>query len=155
VAIAAFFFIIQYAAFETGFDRFHANHGRIFRVALEQYENNTLKSSSAKNFPGVYRYLNENVPEVEAATRFMKIPANTGFLFGRNNNIYNEAGGFINADTNFFKVFPDLLFRGNIRTALKHPNSIVISQSVARKVFGEEDPLGQCLDALGENDGAA
>jgi putative ABC transport system permease protein len=155
VAMASFLFIILYVAFETGFDRFHTNHDRIYRVALEQYENNALKNSSAKNFPGVYRYLNENIPEVETATRFMKIPANTGFLFGRNEKIYNESGGYINADTNFFKVFPSLLLRGNVNTALKNPNSIVISESIAKKVFGDEDPLGQRLDPIEERSGKA
>ncbi len=153
IALAAFFFIIQYVVFETGFDRFHTDHDRIFRVALEQYENGALKSSSAKNFPGVYRYLNEDIPEVETATRFMKIPANTGFLFGRNNQIYNESGGYINADSNFFKVFPALLLRGNVHTVLKHPNSIVISEAIARKVFGDEDPIGQRLDPIEERSG--
>jgi putative ABC transport system permease protein len=155
VAVTAFFFIIQYVAFETSFDRYHANHDRIYRVALEQYENNTLKNASAKSYPGIYRFLNESIPEVETATRFIKTPANTGFLFGRNNKIFNESGGFINADTNFFKVFPTILVRGNVHTALKNPNSIVISESVAKKIFGEEDPLGQRLDPIEDRSGTA
>ncbi|HEX6225082.1 MAG TPA: ABC transporter permease [Chryseolinea sp.] len=153
VAITAFFYIIQYIAFETSFDRYHANHDRIYRIALEQYENNSLKNAYAKSYPGIYRFLNESIPEVETATRFIKTPANTGFLFGRNNRIFNESGGFINADANFFKVFPTLLVRGNAHTALKNPNSIVISESIAKKVFGNEDPLGQRLDPIGERSG--
>jgi putative ABC transport system permease protein len=155
VALTAFFYIIQYVAFETSFDRYQANHDRIYRVALEQYENNVLKNASGKSYPGIYRFLNESIPEVETATRFIKTPANTGFLFGRNNKIFNESGGFINADTNFFRVFPTLLVRGNAHTALKNPNSIVISESVAKKIFGEEDPVGQRLDPIEERSGTA
>ena len=155
VALTAFFYIVQYVAFETSFDRYHENQEQIYRIALEQYENSSLKNASAKNYPGVYRFLNESIPEVEFATRFIKTPANTGFLFGRNNKIFNESGGFINADTNFFKVFSTLLIRGNIHTALKNPNSIVISESIAKKVFGDEDPLGQRLDPIEERSGTA
>lgn len=111
VALTASFFIIQYAAFEMSFDRSQAHHERVYRIALEQYENGAIKQASARSYPGIYNFVNESLPEVKAATRFVKIPANTGFLFGYRNKIYNEAGGFINADSNFFKVFPQLLLR--------------------------------------------
>src|SRR5688572_5550943 len=102
VAIAAFYFIIAYASFELSFEDFHANRESVYRVGLRQYENGMLKNESAKSYPGVYNFLNQNIPEVQSATRFMKIPANTGFLFGYKDKMFNEWGGVINADTNFF-----------------------------------------------------
>src|SRR5690606_38342656 len=86
--------------------------------------------------------------------RFSKIPANTGYLFGYQNKIYNEAGGFINADSNLLKVFPELLLRGDPNTALKNRNGILIAESVARKVFGDADPIGQQLDPVSERTGS-
>jgi putative ABC transport system permease protein len=155
VAIAAFYFIMAYAGFELSYEDFHANRDQVYRVALQQYENGALKNASAKSYPGVYNFLNQSTPGVQSTTRFMKIPANTGFLFGYKDKMFNEWGGVINADTNFFKVFPALLVRGDINTVLKEPNSIVISESIARKVFGSIDPIGQRLDPLDENGDAA
>jgi putative ABC transport system permease protein len=151
VGIAASFLILQYVAFEMSYDQFHRNKDEIYRVALEQYENGELKNASARNFAGINALLTENCPEVTAATRFMKMPANTGFLFRYNNKIYNESGGHITADGNFFKVFPSLLLRGDMSTVLASPNSIVLSAAIAKKVFGDVDPVGQRFDAMDED----
>jgi len=150
VALTASFFIVQYVAFQSSFDEVYVNHNRIYRVSLKQFENGAVKHESAKIYPGICDFANENVPEVEVATRFSKIPANTGYLFGYQNKIYNEAGGFINADSNLLKVFPELLLRGDPNTALKNRNGILIAESVARKVFGDADPIGQQLDPVSE-----
>jgi putative ABC transport system permease protein len=151
VGMAAFFLIVQYVSFEMSYDQFHENKDEIYRVALKQYENGVIKNTSAKSFSGIQDLIKENCPQVRALTRFMKIPANTGFLFGYDNKIYNEWGGVINADTNFFKVFPSLLTRGDVSTVLKNPNSLVISESIAKKIFGSADPMGQRIDRIDEN----
>jgi putative ABC transport system permease protein len=153
VAITSFFFIMVYASFEMSYDDLHANKDRVYRIALDGQEVGTETNVSAKSYPGIYNFLHE-LPNVDVATRFVKIPANTGFLFGHNNKMFNESGGHINADSNFFKVFSTLLVEGDAATALKNPNSIVISESIARKVFGDTDVLGQRLDRA-EEDGNA
>ncbi|MCD9019655.1 ABC transporter permease [Parachryseolinea silvisoli] len=150
VAITSFFFIVVYASFEMSYDDLHANKDRIYRIALNGQEVGSDAGSSVKSYPGIYNFLQE-LSDVETATRFVKIPANTGFLFGHDSKMFNESGGHINADSNFFKVFPTLLVKGNAATALKNANSIVISESVARKVFGNTDVLGQRLDRVEEN----
>jgi putative ABC transport system permease protein len=150
VGITSFFFMMVYTSFEMSYDDLHANKDRIYRIALNGQEVGSEANSSAKSYPGIYNFLHE-LSDVETATRFMKIPANTGFLFGHDNKMFNESGGHINADSNFFKVFPTLLVKGNAATVLKNPNSIVISESVARKVFGNTDVLGQRLDRVEEN----
>ncbi|MEJ1239851.1 ABC transporter permease [Chryseolinea sp. T2] len=150
VALTAFMFIMQYAAFESSFDKHYTNADRIYRVALRQTDIGTVKQESAHSYPGIYDFAIEHLPEVEVATRFAKIPANTGFLFGYQDKIYNETGGFINADSNFFKVFPELLLRGDPKTVLKTPHGIVIAESIARKVFGNVDPIGQQFDSVSE-----
>lgn len=81
VGIAASFLILQYVSFEMSYDQFHRNKNEIYRAALKQYENGELNNTSARNYPGINDLLRHNCPEVTAATRFMKIPANTGFLF--------------------------------------------------------------------------
>ena len=149
--IAAFFLIIQYVSFEMSYDRFHENKEEIYRVALEYYENNVLKNTTAKNYVKMGDMLKEHVPEIKSLTGFTKMPANTGFLFGYGNKLFNEQGGFLYADSNFFRVFPSLLVRGNAKTALSDKHNLVISESMAKKLFGHSDPMGQRIDNLNEN----
>jgi putative ABC transport system permease protein len=156
IGISAFFFIAQYVNFELSFDQFHTDKDQIFRIALERTLPGNERISSAKNFAGLRKVATENFPEIRAATGFYKTPANTGVLFRYQDRIFNETGGELNADSSFFRVFPDLLLAGDPSTALNDPYSVVLSASMARKIFGNVDPIGQHLqrpdDNMGESD---
>jgi putative ABC transport system permease protein len=146
VGMAAFFLIVQYVSFEMSYDQFHGNKDQIYRVGLERYKNGVLQNASAKNFGGLRKLLQENFPEVSVVTGFYKTPANTGVLFAYQGKIFNELGGELNADSAFFKAFPDLLVRGDASTVLNDPQSVVLSESMARKIFGQGDPIGKHID---------
>lgn len=133
------------------FDRFHKNVDDIYRIGLKRHSNGELVETSAKTFPGVRKLLKDNFPEVEDVTGFYKTPANTGFLFRHDGVIYNEPGGRFNSDSSFFKVFPTLLSKGDPRTVLKEPNSLILSESLAKKIFGNENPIGQTLDRIDDH----
>ena len=148
VGITAFFLILQYASFELSFDQFHENE--IYRVAHQKQENGELKNSSAMNYGGIRRLLQDNVAEVEHVTGFAPMPNNLGFLFSYKGKLFLEPGKFLRADTNFFKVFSSLLIKGDPNTALIDFKGIVVSESVAHKVFGDADPLGKRFDDLGD-----
>jgi putative ABC transport system permease protein len=148
VGISAFILIAHYISFELSFDEFHNNKDHIYRIGLKRYENGELVETSAKTFPGIRALLKENFPEVKDVTGFYKTPANTGFLFRHKGIIYNETGGWFNSDSSFFNVFPTLLAKGDAQTILKQPNSVILSESVARKIFGTGDPIGQTLDRI-------
>lgn len=152
VGIAAFVLIAQYVSFETSYDQFHTNSENIYRVALERYTNGSLQSADAANFAGLRKELRRNFPEVVAATGFYKTPANTGLFFRYNGRIFNELGGELNADSSFFKVFPGLLIAGDPSTALNDPHSLVVSAQMAKKIFGDEDPMGQRLQISDDGD---
>src|SRR5689334_9901682 len=152
VGITAFFLIIQYVSFELSYDKFHANSGDIYRVALERYKNGVFQSASSQNFAGLRKLLRDNFPEVAAATAFYKTPANTGVFFKYKGQIYNELGGELNADSSFFEVFSSLLIKGDPATALFDPHSVVLSESMARKIFGEEEPMGQHIQMPDDGD---
>src|SRR5690349_12855533 len=77
VGMATSFLILQYLGFELGFDGFHENKDRLYRVVSRQYENAELKNTSATTFYGVSTVLKESFPEVEHATSFYKWPAST------------------------------------------------------------------------------
>ncbi len=151
VGISAFLLITQYISFELSFDQFHSNKDYIYRVGLNRYSNGELVETSAKTFPGVRGLLKDNFPEVKDVTGFFKIPANTGFLFRYNGEIYSESGGWLSSDSSFFNVFPSLLLHGDASTALKEPNSLVLSETLAKKIFGDENPIGQTLDRIDDH----
>src|SRR5688500_1711328 len=148
VGISAFILIAHYISFELSFDECHNNKDYLYRIGLKRYTNGELVETSAKTFPGIRALLKENFPEVKDVTGFYKTPANTGFLFRHKGTIYNEPGGRFNSDSSFFNVFPILLAKGDAQTILKHPNSVILSESVARKIFGTDDPIGQTLDRI-------
>lgn len=148
VGISAFALITLYLSFEMSFDRFHKNSDDIYRIGLMRYSNGQLVETSAKTFPGIRKLLKDNFPEVKDVTGFYKTPANTGFLFRHKGIVYNESSGWFNSDSSFFNVFPTLLSNGDPKTVLKEPNSLILSESLAKKIFGNENPIGQTLDRI-------
>ena len=150
VSISAFVLIVQYISFELSYDRFHTNKEAIYRASLEFYENGVLKNTSAKNYGEIRDILKEHFPQIEQMTGFVKIPANTGFLFRYEKKLFNELGGYLEADSNFFKVFPSLLIKGDPQTALSQSNNLVISESMAKKIFGDTDPVGKLIENVNE-----
>jgi putative ABC transport system permease protein len=151
IGISAFLLIVHYISFQLSYDQFHTNKDYIYRIGLKRYENGELVETSAKTFPGIRMLLKENFPEVRSVTGFYKIPANTGFLFRYQGKIYNETGGWLSSDSAFFAVFPSLLLHGKAATAMKEPNSIAISETIAKKLFGDKDPVGQILDRIDDH----
>jgi putative ABC transport system permease protein len=122
---------------------------QVFRITSQHDENGDVKESSAKNYIGLRHILKENFPELTSYTAFSTIPANTGLLFGYRGEIFNELGGSIMADSNFFEVFNSLIIKGNPETALDNPHTMVITEQIANKVFGGTDEvLGKQLDNL-------
>ncbi len=151
VGITVFFLIIQYVSFELSYDRFTTNYKSIYRIGLERYKNNELQTSSSENFAGLKELIRENFPEVDAVTGFYKTPANTGVFFRYKGKIFNELGGELNTDSTFFKVFSGMLVKGDAATALREHHCMVVSESMARKIFGDEEPIGQHIQM--PNDG--
>jgi putative ABC transport system permease protein len=151
VGITAFFLIIQYVSFEMSYDRFHTNSDNIYRIGLERYKKSELQTSSSENFAGLKELIRENFPEVDAVTGFYKTPANTGVFFRYNGKIFNELGGELHADSTFFKVFSGMLVKGDAATALRDSHCMVVSESMTRKIFGDEEPIGQHIQT--PNDG--
>jgi putative ABC transport system permease protein len=145
IGIVAFYLILQYVSFERSYDQFYENKKEIYRLTYSKYENDELKNTSAKHYLGIRGLLKDNFPELKAFTVFEAVSSNTGFLFGYNDKMYLESGGYFYADSSFFKVFPSLLIRGNAATVLQDSTSLVISEKMAKKIFGDKEPLGEQL----------
>jgi putative ABC transport system permease protein len=145
VGIATFYLILQYVSYEKSYDQFFENKDEIHQLTFSKYENGELKNTSAKHYSGIRNLLKDNFPDLKAFTVFEAVSSNTGFLFGYHDKMFLESGGYFYADTSFFSVFPSLLLSGNPATVLRDSTSLVISEQIAKKIFGDQEPLGEQL----------
>jgi putative ABC transport system permease protein len=139
VGLATFGLISFYVYHEFSFDRYHTNADRIYRVVENLRTENELLFQSTSAPPMGPKFLRE-LPEVESYVRFQQ----WNLLGHRNGNSYYEPNSFI-VDSTVFDIFSFKLISGDKKTALREPYSIVLTRSMARKYFADEDPLGQTL----------
>ncbi|MFT4152880.1 ABC transporter permease [Parafilimonas sp.] len=131
IGLAAFWLIALYVGDELSYDRSFANAGSIYRIA--QHAN--WKGGSinlALNPPPLGPALAEKFPEVEQSVR---IDAEGGGVIKFNSNSFKQNDIFF-ADKNFFSTFDYTFAEGNAAAALLQPGTIVITESLAKKIFG-------------------
>lgn len=140
IGIASFIFISLYIINELSYDQFHSNSEDIYRVHVRGQMMGQSMDMAVTASPMADALLSE-YPEVVKITRIKESGA---WFIGRGNKKFNE-DGVLFADSSFFDVFDFTLLAGDQRTALVNPRSIVLTESYAKKYFGDEDPLGQKL----------
>jgi len=135
---------------ESGYDLHNKNAGRIYRVAAEASQLGSVKEKpwAASCAPMAWG-LKADMPEVEQATRLLKFPFLDKMLLkyehGNESKQFYETNGYY-VDSTFFQLFTYNFKYGNSLTALNEPNSIVLSETVADKLFAKEDPVGKSVN---------
>lgn len=130
---------ILYIRYELSYDRYNKNYDRIYRIVQEYKFNDKLIGTPIVPNPLAYT-MEDDLPEVEAATRITK---SNGSLSFKDKKIFDLKGLY--ADPNIFKIFTFDFLKGNPNNPLQDPYSIVISESTAKKYFGDVDPVGKTL----------
>jgi putative ABC transport system permease protein len=144
VGISACFLIYLYVTFETSYDNFHSKADRIYRVVADvKTPTETIKSSIVTSPVAVN--LKRDFPEIEYAVRI----APEQMLVKKGNVKFQEKKCVL-ADSTLFDVFDFPLVAGDKKTALIEPMSVVISERIAKKYFGDADPMGETLQLTGE-----
>lgn len=149
IGVAACLLILQYVNFEWSYENFHKNGDNIYRVALEQYQSGEAAFKSAENYPGLAPALMAEVPEVKSVARMYNLGA-------KNNMVVTYEGAptgpikfkqkrLLYADSSFLPMFSFEMIGGDPKTALAEPLKMVITESYAKRYFGDEDPLGKML----------
>ncbi len=140
VGISVFFIIMLFMQDELSYDRFNTNASRIVRVVFKAKINGG-EIFEANVMPPTAQTLKNDFPEVEEATRLREI--------GKPKVTFNgktfKDGSFVFADASIFKVFTLPLIKGDVKTALQQSNSVVITQDLAAKYFGSQEPVGQVI----------
>jgi putative ABC transport system permease protein len=143
--LAGCMLIMIYIMEESSYDQQFKDADRIYRVsaAAEAGKDNEKWASQAAP---VAWALKAEIPGVEQVTRLLKFPDMDNVLLkyehDKVSRRFFESNGFY-VDSTFFQLFNYEFKFGNISTAMSRPNSLVISESIAGKLFGNEDPIGK------------
>jgi putative ABC transport system permease protein len=141
VGLACALLILLYVHYERSYDRFHANHERIHRVALNAKFGDTRLAQT--HTPAILtRTLYEEYPDVEISLRLKTF--DRGLEARQGEKIFNEYRCAA-ADPEFFRMFSFPLLAGDAAAVLREPYSVVLGSATARRYYGETDPTGRVL----------
>ena len=140
IGIASCLLILLYVSHEFSYDTFHSKADRIYRVSLNGKIADQEIFTTNTTPPLAFTVVDE-FPEVENAVR-LYTHAEEVIRYGE--MVISEKKVYF-ADSTFFDVFSFPLLQGDPATALTEPNSLVLTEEVARKYFGEEPALGKTL----------
>ena len=136
--------ILFWVQHELSFDRYHKNGKKIYRI-LQHIQYAEVVTWAINQGP-LGPALKQEIPEIVEQARF---------CFARwrmkyNDDVYSELGGY--TDPSLFKMFTIPFVEGDPETALADPRSVVMTEEVAQKIFGNEDPIGKTINVAGEYD---
>lgn len=140
IGMASCILIILFVSDELNYDRFHKNYSNIFRANLDsRIGNNELKAAVTP--APMANALLEDFPQVIAATKFSGFGS---YQLKYCDKVYTEENYYW-TDSSIFEVFTFEFLNGDPKTALSSPNSIVVTEKMAKKYFGNEEPIGKIL----------
>jgi len=142
IGMAATILILLFVQHELSYDRYHENSDRIYRLTRAWYNESGEESlhlgQVAPPFGPLLKSDYEGI--IEESARIMGM----AFLVKGNGKSIEEDNVFF-ADANVFKVFSFTVIEGDLSTALDLPTSIVITESTAKRYFGDKSPIGEAL----------
>lgn len=141
IGFAAFILIVLHVVHEFSFDRFHKNADNIYRVCINGRISGDVFNVAVCASPTGGAMVRE-MPEVLKSVRIQKLPQ-TVFFSTDGDRFYED--GMIFADSTFFEVFSFEMIAGNLETALDEPNCLVLTETIAKKHFPGETPIGKSL----------
>jgi putative ABC transport system permease protein len=144
IGMASAMLIFLWVQFQVNFDRFHKNKELIYRVVQDQFYTNGEVFHVQVTPPGMVKALKDNVPGITHSSRY----SDKRTLVQANDIKTIEHIHFVDPD--FFTMFSFPLLRGNVKTVFKTSHSVVISEKMAGKFFGNNDPIGKTVMVEGK-----
>ena len=140
IGITSALFLIIYVSDEVSYDRFHEKADRIYRVSSKITEPDDQFTWIVAQIPFGPKVV-QDYPEVESFVRFINMPR---ALYKFEDKEFNEEN-FFYVDSTLFDIFTYDVVRGDIKTALAEPGKIILTEKIAEKYFGSNDPIGKTL----------
>ena len=135
---------------EISYDRFHKDSDKIYRVVKDFVNDDGSRLPDATTPPALSPAMQREIPEVAHVTRVFPNWGANFLIRYADKKIMEEK--LCRVDSSFFDVFTFPFLQGNAKDIFKDINSIVITESAAKRYFGNEDPMGKTLqiDQLGD-----
>ncbi|MCW3092854.1 MAG: hypothetical protein JWP81_3923 [Ferruginibacter sp.] len=137
--LVSFIFIALWVNDELSYDKFNNNYDRIFRLISTTKTEAGIEESAVSSAP-MAKALKDDYPEVENTVR---LRMREEIITHKNQQVLQP--GILLTDPSFFDVFNYHITTGNAATALSEPYSIILTQSTAKKYFGDNNPIGETL----------
>lgn len=145
VGLASFIMVLLFLNYELSYDTWSPELQKVYKLGLEDQDGIAWNGSTPEPLG---RLIAGKYSNAEAATRISGGGDYEILVAANDKKIYQK--GITEVDSLFFKVFPYELSSGNINNVLNAPNAAVITQNVADKLFGPEDPLGKTIKLYGQ-----
>jgi putative ABC transport system permease protein len=148
VGLTCCILITLYIFHETSYDKYHKNSQQIYRLGTVFIDQGVEERMGTTSAP-VGKLMQQEYPEVQSSARILSLFRDDKTLFqvqeknGPTKSIY-EKNGYL-ADSNFFQILTYFFKEGNPKTALLQPNSIVINEEIATKLFGNQPALDRIV----------
>src|SRR5580704_1815348 len=140
IGMVAFFLIFLYVRFELSYESMFSKSDRIYRVVADIKTPTETINASVPAW-AVPMHMRTEFQEVESAAR---VVTNDDWLVTKGDQHFEEKE-VADADSTFFTFFDFPLLKGNPQTALRDPYSVVLTETTAKKYFGDANPMGQSL----------
>lgn len=150
LGLACCMILYRYVADELSYDKFHTYPEDIYRIAFSTNDDGSPSNANGSLGPGATAV--RDFPEVAHSARLLKTGSGGRTVVAHDQKRFYE-GRFFFADSSILKVFTFPLAKGDANNALSEPNSVVLTESMALKYFGEENPMGKVIDAYPNDDG--
>lgn len=142
LGMAATIIIVLYVRGELSYDKHNVNHDRIYRLERMWYsQDGSEKSGFGTLAPSFSMFLEKDFPEFE---RIVRLYFSNDQLIEIDDRRFTEQNVFI-VEEDIFDVFTIPMIKGDPKTALVNPGSVVLSESTVLKYFGKENPIGKSI----------
>ena len=139
IAYCCCILVYLFIADELSYDKHNPNYDITYRLILRSKD----KTNASTNHPGALYENLKAIPGIEKYARCWTFMGER--YFSLNNNTYSETS-FLFADPEFLNIFHFDFLKGNPKEALSNPFNVIISQSMAHKYFGHDDPMGKNIN---------
>ncbi len=145
IGLAACLLIVQYVWFEKSYDRQSPYAGQIWRIYTENYANGTVEARDANSHSAIGPAMKAEIPEVVEYSRVYNARDLAAFR-GQTPLLQKHAYA---VDEGFLRMFPYKVIYGQAAGALAQPRTVILTESTARRYFGQRNPVGQTLRLAG------
>lgn len=141
IGMACCILIVMFVKHELSYNNFHKRGKEIYRLVYEmKHQNGVVEHASNTQFAAAPA-LKREISKIKESTRVFN---SRGVVIASGSDIYRQENVLF-ADEDFFSMFSFPLIQGNAASVLKDPYTVVLTESTARKYFGNENPVGKAL----------